>query len=199
MTGKCHTQLWVSSCCLADDKKVFSTKTLLKYLTRVMLFSFTNWTKNPLKFSKTCSSILAWSFSTCGSYWASRSMRCRNSPAEQMTSPLLVSSGTWRYPRGEEGSESWLCQQFRVWVVICCQQLGRFMESRNTMNYWTHFSFEMFRVAVPPNNQLILCETESLLSWCIVTVLCVQSQYWPLPLLFVHHLDFFTVLYTGEW
>uniref|UniRef100_A0A3P8TLX8 Villin like n=1 Tax=Amphiprion percula TaxID=161767 RepID=A0A3P8TLX8_AMPPE len=29
-------------------------------------------------------------------YWASKSMRCTKSPAEQMTSPLLVSSGTWR-------------------------------------------------------------------------------------------------------
>lgn len=34
------------------------------------------------------------------SYSASVSMRCTNSPAEEMTSPLLVSSGTWRYPGG---------------------------------------------------------------------------------------------------
>lgn len=42
--------------------------------------------------------LLAWRFFQTWAYSASTSMRCTNSPAEQMTSPLLVSSGTWRYP-----------------------------------------------------------------------------------------------------
>lgn len=42
-------------------------------------------------------------------YFASMSMRFKKSPAELMMSPLLVSSGTWRYPVTiKDHTGSWL-------------------------------------------------------------------------------------------
>lgn len=112
MPGKSHTQTSESAAAALQITHSFSMKKIW------VIFSFKTG-KILLEFSKKKKMLLlllllAWRFFQTWAYSASTSMRCTNSPAEQMTSPLLVSSGTWRYP-GKK----------RKWVLALSDKRGQ--------------------------------------------------------------------------